>query len=187
MTPRPERRGGESAEVRGGGSKGAGRLPREIPAAWNDLTRRVIACAIEVHATIGPGLLERLYEQAMEVELAEAGLRFERQRPLRLRYKGRELGDLRLDLVVEDLVIVEIKAVEQVHDVHLAQLLSYLRSADLPIGLLINFSHPKLTEGVHRRLNDRCSRFSTLVPSPRPSALSEASAFLPPLPPGGEP
>jgi GxxExxY protein len=182
MNVEPERRERESAERRGGGVVRSVRALRDVPAAWNELTGRVIACAIEVHATIGPGLLERLYEEAMAAELADAGLRVERQRPLRLRYKGRELGDLRLDLVVEDLVIVEIKAVEQVHDVHAAQLLSYLRSADLPIGLLINFSHPRLTDGLHRRLNDRCSRLP--APPPRPSALSENSAFLPP---GGEP
>ena len=170
-----ERLGGQAMHEAGTG----GTVRHELPAAWNEITRRIIACAIEVHSEIGPGLLESLYEQAMVVELSEAGLRVERQRPLRLKYKGRELGDLRLDLVVEDRVVVELKVLERVLEIHQAQLLSYLRSADLPLGLLINFAHPRLIDGVSRKINDRCTLVKALplLPSGPPSlsALSEPS------------
>lgn len=133
-----------------------------IPQAWNAVTESIIAGAIEVHSVLGPGLLERLYEEAMVIELRERGLDVQRQRPIRLSFKGQQLGDLRIDLVVEDLVIIELKSIERVLDVHGAQLLSYLRSADLPLGLLINFNHAKLTDGLSRKVNARCSR---LVPT----------------------
>lgn len=134
----------------------AGGIP--VPDAWNQVTDRIISAAIEVHTLLGPGLLESLYEDALTHELRLRGITCERQRPIRLRYKDTQLGELRLDLVVEDLVIVEIKAVERIHDVHGAQLLSYLRSADLPIGLLINFHQAKLVDGITRRLNTHCTR-----------------------------
>lgn len=153
-------------------------VKRLLPESWNRVTERVIACAIEVHSQLGPGLLESLYEQAMVCELTDAGLRVERQRPLRMLYKGRDIGDLRLDIVVESLVIVEVKVVESVLDVHLAQLLSYLRSADLPLGLLLNFAKPRLVDGLSRKINDRCSLLSTLPVSSSlvSPSLSESSA-----------
>ncbi len=135
---------------------------RVIPAAWNDVTREVIAAAIEVHSVLGPGLLERLYEDALAYELVERGLRLERQRPIRLRYKAVEIGDLRIDLVVEDLVVLELKAIERVLDVHRAQLLSYLRSADLPLGLLINFCEARVRDGMARIVNPHASAMRQL-------------------------
>jgi GxxExxY protein len=122
----------------------------DLPAEWNAVTERVIACAIEVHSLIGPGLLESAYEVAMERELALASLRASRQARFRTTDKGVELPELRLDLVVEDLVAVELKSVELILDAHLAQLVSQIRFAHLPLGLLINFNVPRLVVGLHR-------------------------------------
>lgn len=149
----------------------------EVPAEWNELTERIIASAIEVHSILGPGLLESLYEAAMEFELKRTGLKVVRQRPLRLRYKEIEIGEMKLDLLVEDLVVVELKAIEKVHPVHLAQLLSYLRSADMPLGLIINFNHTRLVDGLHRRINPDSIRLRSPAFPQRHSALSGASAF----------
>lgn len=128
-----------------------------VPDEWNALTRRIIGCAMEVHSHLGPGLLERLYEDALAFELKAAGIRVDRQVEVRIPYKGIVLAGQRLDLVVEGLVVLEIKAVAEVADVHLAQLVSYLRGADLPIGLLLNFHASRLKEGLFRRLNDRAA------------------------------
>jgi GxxExxY protein len=116
------------------------------------LTERIIGCAIEVHRTLGPGLLESAYVEALTVELAEAGLRFARQVPVPLTYKGRYLGEYRLDLLVEDAVVVEVKAVERFDPVHEAQLLTYLRLTGKRVGLLINFNQRLLREGIKRRV-----------------------------------
>jgi GxxExxY protein len=150
-----------------------------VPDAWNQMTQRVIACAMEVHTILGPGLLERLYEDALAYELSQRGLRVERQRSIRVRYKTIELSEQRLDLVVENLVVVELKSTESVPEVFLAQLMSYLRSADLPLGLLINFNELRLAEGLFRRLNQHSSCFNTLPTSPRSSSSSASSAFDP--------
>jgi GxxExxY protein len=135
---------------------------RVIPAAWNEVTREIIAAAIEVHSVLGPGLLERLYEDAFAYELVERGLRLERQRPIRLRYRAIDIGDLRIDLVVESLVVIELKAIERVLDVHRAQLLSYLRSADLPLGLLINFNEARVRDGMARIVNPHAAAMRQL-------------------------
>lgn len=152
----------------------------ELPERWQEVTQSVIGAAMRVHSTLGPGLLEKLYEDALCIELEDARVSFDRQKPVRLRYRGREIGDFRMDLVVAGLVIVEMKAIEQVLDVHKAQLLSYLRSADLPIGLLINFNHPTIKQGLTRRINERSSLWRTQACSPpSTSADLRASAFLP--------
>lgn len=152
---------------------------RALPLHWQTMTQQVIGAAMHVHSALGPGLLEGLYEDAMCIELELGGLRFERQRAIRMHYRDRPIGDLRIDLVVEGLVIVEIKAIERVLEVHKAQLLSYLRSADPPLGLLINFGHPTLREGLTRRINERCSLMQDLPFAPPSSSdLSENSEFL---------
>ena len=151
---------------------------RHVPDEWNEVTRRVIGCAVEVHRNLGVGLLERHYEEALAYELTRASLRFSRQHLMRLRYKDIQLSDQYLDLVVEDLVVLELKAVDRVCDTHLAQLVSYLRAADLPLGLLINFHALRLTDGIYRRINNRSSRFPPQSDrSPRSSAPSATSAF----------
>lgn len=114
------------------------------------LTDRIIACAIEVHRNIGPGLLEATYEEAMCVEFGFAGLKFARQMPFPIQYKGRVLGEYRLDLLVEDRVIVEIKSVERFDPIFEAQLLTYLRATKKRVGLLINFNTRLLHRGIKR-------------------------------------
>lgn len=114
------------------------------------LTERIIGCAIEVHRVLGPGLLESAYVEALSVELGEAGLRLGRQVPVPLTYKGRYLGEYRLDLLVEDAVVVEVKAVERFDPVHEAQLLTYLRLTGKRVGLVINFNRRLLREGIKR-------------------------------------
>ena len=102
------------------------------------LTERIIGAALRVHRALGPGLLEGLYQKALAVELGRAGLLVARERRVVVRYLDESIGEQRLDLVVDDRVIVELKAVETLAQVHRAQLLTYLRISGLPIGLLIN-------------------------------------------------
>jgi len=122
----------------------------EPDAAVDCLARRVIGAAIEVHRVLGPGLLESIYEEALCVELSLAGISFERQVQVRVRYKQREIGDARLDLLVERLLIVELKTVEAIAAVHLAQVLSYLKIKRLGLGLLLNFNVANLSQGIRR-------------------------------------
>lgn len=116
----------------------------------NLLTERIIGRAIEVHRILGPGLLEPVYEAALCIELDDAGLSYVRQVRLPAFYKGRRLGEYRMDLIVEDCVIVEIKAVERENPLFQAQLLTYLRVTGKPIGLLLNFNSRLLKEGITR-------------------------------------
>lgn len=115
------------------------------------LTERIIGAALEVHKVLGPGLLEGLYQKALGVELARAGLPIQLERLVSVTYRGVNLGDQRLDLVVADRVIVELKAVETLAQVHRAQLLTYLRTTGMRIGLLINLGSEQLQ--VKRLLN----------------------------------
>jgi GxxExxY protein len=113
-----------------------------------ELSERIIECAIEVHRELGPGLLESIYQDAFGIELAAAGLSVATGVRVPVVYKGRRLSDdLKLDLLVDDVIIVEIKAVEGFHPVHLAQLITYLKLAERPKGLLINFNTTSLRLG----------------------------------------
>ena len=114
------------------------------------LTGKIIAAAIEVHRNLGPGLLESVYEAALCIELDEAGLRFSCQLPVPIIYKGRTIAQHRLDLLVEDLVVVEVKSAERFDPVFEAQVLTYMRLAGKPLGLLINFNVPLLKSGIKR-------------------------------------
>ena len=117
------------------------------------ITEEIIGAAIEVHRALGPGLLESAYEECLCRELELRGISFDRQRPLPVEYKGVRLEcGYRLDLVVEDAVAVEIKAVSAIEPVHEAQLLTYLRIGGWKIGLLINFNVPVLKNGIRRRI-----------------------------------
>lgn len=116
----------------------------------NKLTERIIGCAIEVHRQLGPGLLESTYEAALCSELGDAGLRCHRQVVYPVVYKGRVIGEYRLDLVVADSVVVEIKSVERHDAVHEAQLLTYLRVTGKRVGLLVNFNTKLLKNGIRR-------------------------------------
>ena len=122
----------------------------------SNLSGEVIGAAIEVHRLLGPGLLESAYELALARELALRGVRVERQKAVPLEYKGTALGDgFRIDLLVQEQVIVEIKAVERLQAIHEAQLLTYLRLADKRLGLLINFNEKTIKEGVKRVVKPR--------------------------------
>jgi GxxExxY protein len=117
----------------------------------NSLTEKIIGAAMEVHRALGPGLLESAYEACLVYELAQRGLRVEQQKPMPLVYKGVQLDcGYRLDLLVEDTVIIEIKAVEELHPIHEAQLVSYLKLSGCPVGLLINFNVRLLKDGIRR-------------------------------------
>ena len=122
--------------------------------SFNVLTGLVIGACIEVHRCLGPGLLESAYEHCLCYELSLAGLEFERQKPLPVVYKGVRLDcGYRLDVVVEDSLILELKAVETLLPIHTAQLLTYLKLSQLTLGLLINFNVPVLKSGLRRIAN----------------------------------
>lgn len=117
----------------------------------NDITGLVIGSAMAVHRRLGPGLLESAYETCMVLELAERGLRFQRQYPLNFSYRGQTVDcGYRLDFVVEDQVIVELKSVSRLLPIHLAQMLTYIKLTDCPVGLLINFNVQFLKHGLRR-------------------------------------
>ena len=109
-----------------------------------ELTRQIIWSAIEVHKAIGPGLAERIYAKALQVELGERKIPFTVERSIRVKYKGQLLGMHRLDLVVGEAVVVELKAVYQLNNFHIAQMLSYLKAAEKRLGLLLNFAKGRL-------------------------------------------
>ncbi len=116
-----------------------------IKLAHEELTGRIIACAIEVHKALGPGFLESIYEAALVVELKRAGLRVEQQKPLPIFYREIMVGEHRLDLLVEDKIVVELKAISELEDIHFAIVRSYLKAAGLEHGLLLNFAAMPLT------------------------------------------
>ncbi len=120
----------------------------------NQLTSEIIAAAIEVHKTLGPGLLEPAYEECISHELDLRGIKHKRQQDLPVEYKGRKLNcGYRLDLIVEDQVIVELKTVESLQPIHEAQLLTYLKLMGVRVGLLINFNVPILRDRIKRIAN----------------------------------
>lgn len=121
----------------------------------NELSKEIIGAAVEVQRALGTGLLESAYCSALAIEFAERGIPFEQEVPVSGQYKGRSLGvAYRADFVVQSSVILEIKALEAVTEIHRAQLLSYLRLSNRQLGLLINFhAFPVATRGVHRMLN----------------------------------
>ncbi len=117
----------------------------------NKLTQTIIGAAIEVHRTLGPGLLESAYEECLCKELTLQQISFERQRPLPLEYKGVKLEcGYRLDLLVADTVVLEVKSVDAIIPIHEAQLLTYMKLGGWKVGLLINFNVPVLKQGVRR-------------------------------------
>jgi len=116
----------------------------------DSLTEKIISAAIEVHRTLGNGLLESIYEEALCYELSLRKIQFERQKEVDVVYKGQLIKGQRLDLLVEGEVIVEIKSVRRLEDVYMAQLLSYLKSTGIKRGLLINFGQIRLIDGVKR-------------------------------------
>lgn len=116
----------------------------------DEIARKIIGAAIEVHRVLGPGYLESIYENALAVELEEIGLKVERQKCVHISYKGRDIGEGRIDILVEGEVIVELKTVDALAPIHTAQVISYLKATELQLGLLINFNIPLLKQGLKR-------------------------------------
>jgi len=121
----------------------------------NKLSSKVIGAAIEVHKTLGPGLLESAYEECLCHELSLQGLSFERQKPLAVTYKEKLLDcGYRLDIVVEKKIILELKSCEKIEPIHKAQLLTYLRLSGINLGLILNFNVPVMRNGIARVVNN---------------------------------
>jgi GxxExxY protein len=121
------------------------------PEVVEELTEKIIGCAIEVHRVLGPGLLESVYRECLIIELRRQGLRVESERCLHFDYKGERIsGALKLDLLVNDCVVVELKSVESLHPVHSAQVITYLKISGYPAGLLMNFNSTTLKAGLRR-------------------------------------
>jgi GxxExxY protein len=119
--------------------------------ALDELTERVIGCAIAVHRTLGPGLLESVYRDCLTIELELTGLAVEQERRVPIEYRGRRVrDDLRVDLLVEARLVIEVKAVERIHPVHLAQVITYLKLVRCPAGLILNFNAVTLRAGLKR-------------------------------------
>jgi GxxExxY protein len=108
------------------------------------LVYRVIGCMIEVHKQLGPGFLEKVYRRALTIELENQGISFQAEKEIELRYKGNNVGTHRLDIFVEDELVVELKTVDELHKKHYAQVRSYLKAVQKPIGLLVNFAEFQL-------------------------------------------
>ena len=121
----------------------------------NQLSSKIIGAAIEVHKTLGPGLLESAYEQCLCHELSIQDLLFEKQKPLSIDYKGKKLDcGYRLDIVVEKAVIIELKSCEKIEPIHKAQLLTYLKLSGLNLGLILNFNVSLMRDGIVRIVNE---------------------------------
>lgn len=121
----------------------------------NTLSSQIIKAAINVHKELGPGLLESVYQTCLMIELSNMALKVQAEVPLAIFYQGKKVLEegFRLDLVVEDQIIVELKSVEQIQPIHLKQLLTYLRLSNKPLGLLVNFNQILLKDGIHRIAN----------------------------------
>jgi len=120
----------------------------------DELSNKIIGAAIEVHKTLGPGLLESTYEECLCYELSSKGIGFKRQLSLPVNYKGKVLdAGYKIDILVENLVIVELKAIEQFLPIHTSQLITYLKLSDKWLGLLINFNVKYLDKGIKRIVN----------------------------------
>ena len=126
----------------------------ELRDLLNQLSHVIIGAALDVHREVGPGMLESAYEACLAYELSRRTLAFEKQKPMPLAYKGIRLAcGFRLDFLVEELVVVEVKAIERVQKIHRSQLRHYLKQTHLNLGLLINFNVPLLEDGIHRVVN----------------------------------
>ncbi|NBV24392.1 MAG: GxxExxY protein [Proteobacteria bacterium] len=119
-----------------------------------ELTGKIIGAAIRVHTELGPGFIESIYEEALALELQAAGIPFERQKVIRVLYRGQQVGEHRLDLLMDKRVVVELKAVSELENIFFARTRSYLKALDLKHGLLLNFAAMPLTiKRVHRELS----------------------------------
>lgn len=120
----------------------------------NDLSNLIIGAAINVHRKIGPGLFESVYEECLSIELYKLNLKLERQKKIDLIYKGENLGTaFKADIIVEDSVLIELKSVEKLHEIHYTQTYSYIKLLNIKLGLLINFNESLLKNGIKRVVN----------------------------------
>ncbi|MBU1148186.1 MAG: GxxExxY protein [Candidatus Omnitrophica bacterium] len=118
----------------------------------NDLSNRIIGLALSVHKGLGPGFDEKIYSRAFEEELNKAKVEFDKESSIEVKYRDKKIGDKRVDFIVDSELILEIKAVEEIENVHLAQLLSYLKAIDKRLGLVLNFGSARL--GIRRVVNN---------------------------------
>lgn len=125
-------------------------MRREPTPEEDEFARRVIGAAIEVHRILGPGYLEKTYEEALAIEMTQQGIPFQRQPPVAVTYKGHHVGEGKLDFLVGGCLIVELKAVDALAEVHRAQVMSYLKATGLCLGLLINFQTSVVKDGIKR-------------------------------------
>ena len=133
----------------------ATKSPSFDPVRLEAIAKQVVDCGYQLHRELGPGLLESVYEILMCESLKERGLRFARQMPVPIRYRGVEIDNaFRADILVEDILLIELKSTEQHAPVHAKQLLTYLRLLELPLGLLMNFGAASYKEGIRRLAND---------------------------------
>ena len=116
----------------------------KIPLVEEALSEQILGCCIRVHRALGPGFLESVYEAAVAIELEKAGIFFERQKVVTVFYEGKEVGEHRLDFLVERRVVLELKACRGIEDVHLVITRSYLKATHCPLGLVVNFARPTL-------------------------------------------
>ena len=115
-----------------------------MPLVEEELSERILGCCIRVHRALGPGFLEKVYEEAVSIELAKSGLGFERQKIVLIFYDQKPIGEHRLDLLIESRVVIELKACKEIEDVHLATARSYLKATGLQLALVLNFAKPTL-------------------------------------------
>lgn len=132
---------------------GPGERFLEMSYPHQELTDRIIAAAIEVHRSLGPGYLEQIYENAMVLELTRRGHEVQRQLPCLVLYLGETVGQHRLDLLVDELIVLELKSVEALSETHVVQLRSTLKAAGKRVGLLMNFNQMTLKDGLRRVIN----------------------------------
>ena len=117
----------------------------------NLISEKVIGCVFTVSNSLGAGFLEKVYQNALLIELSSAGLQFEKEKQIQVKYQGQIIGDYFADIVVHEMIIIEIKAVQNLNEIHQAQLLNYLKATNMPLGLLINFGTAKVQ--IKRMLN----------------------------------
>ena len=144
------REGHEDHEEVEGASPHGLRIPSPLSPEADSVMSQTIGCAIAVHRALGPGFIESIYRKAMCIELESRNLAYEKERSIRVTYRGVEIPGQRVDFIIEGLIVVEIKAVARLDQVHRAQLISYLKTTGLHGGLLINFRVPLLKDGIRR-------------------------------------
>jgi GxxExxY protein len=159
----------EERTARAQGTQGVGKEEadalrfQEPPPHVNDIARQVIEAAVEVHRHLGPGYAESVYENALAIELGLRGIPFERQAGFRVDYKGHEVGEGRMDLLIDRILVVELKAVDRFTEVHVSQALAYLKATGHSLALLVNFNVPVLMRGVKRIVLNRPMTYEEAV------------------------